>query len=242
MRFDPQLLKGCLIRRYKRFLADVEIETADGTQLVVAHCANTGSMRHCLVPQSECWLSLSTNPKRKLAYSLEAVTSEFGGKAGVNTSRANKLVAEALADSQIPELAEYKDIQPEVQFGKQKSRLDFCLSSPNKQCFVEVKSVTMALGGGEGAFPDSVTARGTKHLNELMYAVSEGHRAVLFFCVQHSNINRVRPAWEIDRTYSETLALALSKGVEVLAYGVSMSRAEFRIAERLDFALDASSF
>lgn len=244
MRFDPQLIKGRLIRRYKRFLADVEIDTAEGPKLVVAHCANTGSMRHCLVPQSECWLSLSDNPKRKLAYSLEAVTSEFGGMAGVNTSRANKLVAEALAAEKIPELSGYDDIRPEVKFGEQNSRLDFCLSSQEQQCLVEVKNVTMAISDdskntiGEGAFPDSVTERGRKHIGELVYAVNQGHRAVLLFCVQHSRIERVRPAWNIDPDYAQTLVEAVEAGVEVLAYRVSMSREEFIMTQRLDFVLD----
>ncbi|MCL4165676.1 UNVERIFIED_CONTAM: hypothetical protein GTU68_039682 [Idotea baltica] len=236
MKFESELITARFIKRYKRFFADVEIQGPNGTEIVTAHCPNTGSMRHCLVEGSECWISKSNNPKRKLGYTLEAVTSENGGMAGVNTGLTNKLVKEALLERRIPELADYDDVKAEVKFGRENSRLDFLLSTEESCCYVEVKNVTLGLGGGEGAFPDAVTERGRKHIHELMYAVEQGHRAVLFFCVQHTGIERVRPAWEIDKKYSETLQEAIQKGVEVLAYGVTMRRQEFTISTRLDFS------
>lgn len=243
MLFDPPLIKGKLIQRYKRFLADVEIHTESGPKIVTAHCPNTGSMRHCLVSRSECWISESDNPKRKLAYTLEAVTAEFGGIAGVNTARTNKLVKEALIEKSIPELANYQKLESEVKFGQKNSRLDFRLSdaqarsSDDDQCLVEVKNVTLGLGKGVGAFPDAVTERGLKHLHELAFAREQGHRAVLFFCVQHTGIERVKPAWDVDVEYCTTLLEVVEQGVEVLVYGVSMTPNEFRINRQLDFDL-----
>lgn len=238
MKLDPKLIAGRFVRRYKRFFADVEIVGGAGSELVTAHCPNTGSMKHCLVEGSECWISRSDNPKRKLTYTLESVSAEFGGMAGVNTSRTNKLVKEALLARTIPELSDYAAIQSEVKFGQQSSRLDFHLSNDQEQCWVEVKNVTMGLEGGVGAFPDAVTERGRKHLYELAYALEQGHRAVLFYCVQHTDISRIRPAWEIDPAYCETLKEVMDKGVEILVYGVSMTRSAFKIAHKLPFVLD----
>lgn len=238
MKFDPALLPARLIKRYKRFFADVEMIGPNGPEIVTAHCPNTGSMKHCLVPGSECWISRSDNPKRKLAYSLEAVSAEYGGMAGVNTLRANKLVKEAIEEGGIEELLGYESLEAEVKFGQQNSRLDFRLSSEGKQCLVEVKNVSLGLEGGLGAFPDAVTERGRKHLQELMVAREQGYRAALFFCVQHTNIEKVQPAWEMDLKYCEVLAKAIDCGVEVLVYGVRMSRQEFSLGQRLDFQLN----
>lgn len=251
MKFDKKLLQGRLKRRYKRFLADVELE---GGELVVAHCPNTGSMKNCLVEDGICWLSESNNPKRKLHYSLEAVTAAHGGMAGVNTGRTNKLVEEALLAGAIPELSQYDKVEREVRFGNEKSRLDFRLSqgrSSSSQigdsssrggepsyCYVEVKNVTLGMPNRLGMFPDSVTTRGTKHLRELALAKSQGHRAMLFFCVQHQAIDRVIPARDIDPDYYKTLKEVCDLGVEVIAYGVAMSRDSFVVEQRLAFALE----
>lgn len=254
MKFQSELITARFVKRYKRFFADVEIDSPEGPKVVTAHCPNTGSMRHCLVLDSECWISKSDNPKRKLTYTLEAVTAEYGGMAGVNTGLTNKLVKEALLNKKIAELTEYETVEAEVKYGQQNSRLDFrlsgSLSHKEQQCYVEVKNVTLGLdedegglgksglGKGEGAFPDAVTERGRKHLHELAYAIEQGHRAVLFFCVQHTGIQRVRPAWEIDPKYCETLAQVMDQGVEVLAYGVKMSRSEFSLDQPLAFRLE----
>lgn len=246
MKFDKKLLQGRLIKRYKRFFADVELDTGE---LVVAHCPNTGSMKNCLVENSPCWVSESDNPKRKLAYTLEAVTSLHGGMAGVNTGRANKLVQEALEKGVIEELSGYEKIRSEVRFGEEKSRLDFLLTNGDESsnrlgyasegvetgCYVEVKNVTMGMPEGLGMFPDAVTTRGAKHLRELSLAKRQGYKAVLFFCVQHQGIDRVVPAREVDPEYYHELLSACDQGVEVLVYAVDLSRDEFVVSHRLPF-------
>jgi len=245
MKFDRKLLQGRFKKRYKRFFVDVELE---GGELIVAHCPNTGSMKNCLVENGICWVSESDNPKRKLAYTLEAVTSLHGGMAGVNTGRTNKLVEEALKNKVIQELSDYEKIQREVRFGEEKSRLDFLLSgrlnelkSANDQCesdcYVEVKNVTLGMPNGLGMFPDSVTSRGAKHLRELSLAKRQGHRAVLLFCVQHQGIDHIIPARGIDPNYHQELVDACAQGVEVLVYGATLDRDEFVISHRLPFEL-----
>lgn len=238
MKFEPELLSGKLKRRYKRFFADVEL---DSGELVVAHCPNTGSMKNCLVEDGPCWLSESNNPKRKLKYTLEAVTAKYGGMAGVNTGRTNKLVKEALELGLIKELAEYENIEAEVKFGEENSRLDFCLSKDSgERCYVEVKNLTLGMEGGLGVFPDAVTTRGTKHLRELAHAIKQGHRAALFFCAQHTAVNHVQPAWDIDSEYCKTLKEVMESGVRVLCYSVKMSRDGFIVDQPLPFSLGKS--
>ena len=241
MKFTSELIQARFLKRYKRFFADVQITTPEGTQTVTAHCPNTGSMRHCTVADSECWISKSDNPKRKLKYTLEAVTAEHGGMAGVNTGLTNKLVKEALQNKWIAELSGYDELASEVKYGEQNSRLDFRLSSSEQHCYVEVKNVTLGLEEKLGAFPDAVTARGRKHLHELAYAVSEGHRAVLLFCVQHTDIDRLGLAWNIDPQYCETLVNVMSQGLEVLAYGVSMRPHAFQVDRRIEFSAERFS-
>lgn len=239
MNFEPPLLQGRFQRRYKRFFADVILD--DG-ELVVAHCPNTGSMKNCLLENGLCWLSQSDNPKRKLKYTLEAVTARHGGMAGVNTGRTNKLVGEALQNGMIAELSGYPVVEPEFRFGEESSRLDFYLGKdnskkPQQSCLVEVKNLTLGYTGGLGAFPDAVTSRGTKHLRELLLARQQGYRAVLFFCVQHTAIDHVTVADDIDPLYASTLREAVDAGVEVLAYSVKMSREEFVVNQAIPFSL-----
>lgn len=225
MKFIPVLIKATLLRRYKRFLADVKL--SDGS-LITVHCPNTGSMKNCLLEGSICWLIDSNNPKRKYRYSLEYVTTPSGALAGINSSRANKLVLEALARNDIPELAGYKEVVPEKPYGQEKSRIDLWLNDgvDSRECFVEIKSVTLEEAPGEGFFPDSVSVRGQKHLRELMAVVAQGHRAVLFFCVQHTSIKTVAAASHIDAAYGKLYAEARTKGVEVIAYNVSLTQTQ----------------
>ncbi|MGB0127261.1 MAG: DNA/RNA nuclease SfsA [Rhodocyclaceae bacterium] len=220
MVFDTPLREGRLIRRYRRFLADVE--TADG--FVTAHCPNTGSMLGCADPGNRVWLSSASNPKRKYAWTWELV--EVGGlvKVGINTGRSNALVREAIEASHIAALRGYETIRAEVPYGDRRSRIDLLLSAPNRpDCYVEVKNVTAAVERGIGYFPDAVTTRGTKHLLEMVDVVRLGKRAVLCFCVQRGDTHEVRPADHIDPTYGHTLRKAMSQGVEVLAYGADVS-------------------
>ena len=194
--FEVPLTPARLIKRYKRFLADVQLE--DGRELTV-HCPNTGSMRNCGQPGDRVWLRLENKPGRKLPGGWE--------------------LAAALQAGLITPLAGYTQQRAEVSLRQGGSRFDFLLSDPD-ECVVEVKSVTLALGAGEGAFPDAVSARGQKHLIELTELAANGRRACLLFCVMHSGIDRVRPADEIDPEYGRLLRAAVAAGVAVLAWSV----------------------
>ncbi len=232
MQFESPLIEAKLIKRYKRFLADVEFP--DGSQLTV-HCPNTGSMKNCAEPGSRVWLSDSNDPKRKYRYSWYLVETVPGQLACIHSALANKLVKEAVQENRIPELEGYDEIKTEVSYGQEKSRIDLLLENPGERCFVEIKSVTLAVGKGLGIFPDAVSARGTKHLRELINLKKEGARAVLFYCVQHTGIHRVAPADNIDPLYGETLRVAVKSGVEVYVYGVNISVEELLLAGELGF-------
>ncbi len=192
----------------------------DGS-VVVAHCPNPGSMKTMKEPGSRVWLSASNNPKRKLGYTWELIESE-GALALVNTGRANAIAREALEAGIVKELAGFSSLRAEVPYGE-KSRIDFCLDFAGRPCFIEVKNVTMFDGVGRAAFPDSVTARGTKHLGELTAMVAEGTRAVLLFCCSRSGTEAIRPADEIDVKYGRALRDAVDAGVEVLAYACDVA-------------------
>lgn len=218
---------GMLLRRYKRFLADVRL--SDGTEMTI-HCPNTGSMRHCVVPESPCWFSDSGNPKRKYRHTWEVATVPGGHLAGVNTGRANHLVEMALNAGRIAELAGYSTLRREVPYGQERSRIDFLLSDDDRaRCFVEVKSVTLMEQSGQGLFPDAVSERGRKHLRELMDIARGGDRAVLLYCVQHTGIDWVEPADAIDPAYGQALREAAAAGVEILAYRADIRPEEARI-------------
>ena len=235
MKFEPALTRATLLRRYKRFLADVRLESGE---TITVHCPNTGSMKHCVVEESPCWISWSDNPARKLPATLEITTTTLGFLAGVNTARPNHLVAEAIESGVIGELAGYPVLRREVKYGSENSRIDLLLENGQARCFVEVKNVTLERGDGVIIFPDAVTSRGTKHLRELMLIAEQGHRAVLCFCVQHSGARSSAPAFNIDPGYCATLQEAVSRGVEVIAYACSLDPGEIRISHRIDFILD----
>lgn len=232
MQFSSSLVQGRLIKRYKRFLADVEL--TDGS-VVVAHCPNTGAMTGCAEPDWLVWLSPSNNPKRKLAYTWEIVCTDQQDWIGINTHNANKLLKEALERDAIPELAGYQTLKPEVKFGQENSRVDFLLTSPDRaDCYVEVKSVTL-LENSLGYFPDAKTLRGQKHLRELSLLAKQGMRTVLFFCVQHTGIQSVQVASHIDPDYAVELEQAILSGVEVICYGCLVSPEKIVINQPLEF-------
>lgn len=232
MQFNSLLIQGTLVKRYKRFLADVEL--ADGS-IVIAHCPNTGAMTGCAEPGWKVWLSPSNNPKRKLLYTWEVVLTEAQHWVGINTHNANKLVNEAIQQNKIAELVGYKNVQAEVKFGEEKSRIDFLLTDPEKaDCYVEVKSVTL-LDEGVGYFPDAKTLRGQKHLRELSAIANKGKRAVLLYCVQHSGIQSVQVAKHIDLDYAKELNQAMLKGVEILCYDCKISPEKIYINQSLPF-------
>ncbi len=226
MIFAPPLEAGVFLRRYRRFFADVRC--TDGSELTL-HCANTGSMRNCGVPGSRCWFSRSHDPRRKLPGTLEIVTTGDGRRAGVNTGRANALVAEALGHDRIGALVGYPELRREVRYGSENSRIDFLLGGSGSPCYLEVKSVTLSLGDGVAAFPDAVTQRGMKHLRELEAVSAQGARAVLLFCVQLNDVHTLVPADHLDPAYGEALRRARGQGVEVLAWACAVSAAEIRL-------------
>ena len=224
------LVHARLIKRYKRFLADVRL---DNDEIITVHCPNTGSMKNCVEENAEIWLSDSDNPKRKYRYTWEYLRTSRGHHIGVNAGKANQLVQSAIRDDLVEPLAGYDTIRPEVKYGDENSRIDLLLQDSKKQdCYVEVKSVTLLEeppSSGIGYFPDAVSERGAKHLRELIKMSQSDARSILFFCVQHTGIQQVRPADHIDRNYGKLLREALDSGVEVLAYKVRKSNKGFRL-------------
>ena len=232
MDFETPLVPATLIRRYKRFLADVALD--DGTETTV-HTPNTGSMLGCQAPGSRVWLLPSANPKRKYLLSWELVESLPGVLVGINTGRSNRLVEEAIRAGVIKPLAGYREIRREVSLDNRASRLDFLLSGHRRRppCFVEVKNVTAAVTERDAFFPDAVSTRATRHLLELQQLLREGYAAALVFCVQRADVNRVRPAWEIDPEYAKTLKQSRRLGVDVLAYGADVTPNAITLMRRL---------
>ncbi|MBD9458736.1 DNA/RNA nuclease SfsA [Pseudomonas sp. PDM05] len=236
MRFNPPLEQARLIRRYKRFLTDIETV---GGELLTIHCPNTGSMLNCMVEGGQVWFSRSNDPKRKLPGTWEIAETPQGRLACVNTARANQLVEEALHAGVIAELNGFTALKREVPYGQEKSRIDFRLEYPDGVAYVEVKSVTLGFDDSAvAAFPDAVTQRGAKHLRELAHLAREGVRAVQLYCVNLSGIEAVRPAVEIDPAYAAALREAKAAGVQVLAYGVRVTPQEVCLERRLDVLLD----
>lgn len=227
MRFSPELERGRLIVRYKRFLADIE---TDSGELLTIHCPNTGSMLNCMMPGGRVWFSRSSDPKRKLPGTWEISETPQGRFACINTGRANTLVEEALRAGVISELDGFTALKREVAYGQEKSRVDFRLEYPDGFVYLEVKSVTLGFDGSAvAAFPDAVTQRGARHLRELAALARDGVRSVLLYCVNLTGIESVRPAQEIDPAYALALKDAMDAGVEVLAYGVQLDPQEVRI-------------
>ena len=235
MKFSSPLIPANLIRRYKRFLADVVLET--GEQVTV-HTPNTGSMLGCAEPGSRVWLRDSGNPARKYPLGWELSTSEAGTLIGVNTHLANYLVQEGIETGTVVELQGYPSLSREVRYGDEGSRIDLLLQHRARPaCYVEVKNVTLLQEPGVAAFPDAVSQRGSKHLRELAGLVRQGYRAVLLFCVQREDAEVVEPARDIDPVYADTLAHAINQGVEVLAYRAHLTPRDITLHTRLPFRL-----
>ncbi|OOH90292.1 sugar fermentation stimulation protein SfsA [Pasteurellaceae bacterium 15-036681] len=216
----PKLSHGTLLRRYKRFLADIQLP--NGEQITI-HCPNTGAMTSCANEGDTVWFSTSDNAKRKYAHTWELTETQAGHFICVNTQRANQLVAEALQNKWITELANYSQILPEQKYGEEHSRIDFLLKNDElADCFVEVKSTTLLTEKGIGMFPDAKTERGQKHLRELTAIAQQGQQAVIFFAILHTGIERFEVAKQIDLKYAELFEQAKQQGVQVLAYQAEM--------------------
>lgn len=214
--FFSRLSYGFLLRRYKRFLADIRLP--NGEQLTI-HCPNTGAMTGCANEGDRVWFSTSENPNRKYAHTWEFTETKAGHFICVNTQRANQLVKEALQQKQITEFTTFDEILPEVTYGTEKSRIDFLLKKPPLvECFIEVKSTTLLTDNGVGMFPDAKTERGQKHLRELTNLVKDGKQAVIFFVILHTGINSFEVAKQIDPQYAKLFEIARKCGVEALAY------------------------
>lgn len=228
----PRLLPGILIKRYKRFLADVCLKNHE---VVTAHCPNTGSMEGCCESGRSVFLSTHDNPRRKLKYTWELIKMP-ASLVGVNTLVPNRLVAEAIAAGMIDELCGYENIIRETKVGKH-SRIDLLLTQGNgNRCFVEIKNCTLVFDG-VAYFPDAVTARGRKHLQELQKLISNGDRCAMFYFIQRMDAREFRPADHIDPLYGETLRQAANKGVEILAYDVYIDLKGIRLRNKVPIRL-----
>ncbi|MCD4757288.1 MAG: DNA/RNA nuclease SfsA [Arcobacteraceae bacterium] len=230
MKFDI-LTHGKLIKRYKRFLADIQL---DNGETITAHVPNSGAMTSTIETGCDVWVSFHDNPKRKLKYTLE-LTKLYDQYICTNTNVANKIAIEAIQNGIIKELHNYKTLKPEQKYG-QNSRIDILLENENEKCYVEVKSVTLKIEDNL-AFPDSITSRGEKHLNELAQMVKDGHRAVMLYIIQRTDNLPFRIASEIDKKYYESFLNVTKKGVEVLVYQSSISQKEIFIDRKLNFKI-----
>lgn len=233
MKFDPPLQRGRLVKRYKRFLADIVLDTGEA---ITATCPNTGSMLGLTAPGSTVWVSESASPTRKYRHTWELVTHEMGAApaiVGINTNHPNRLVADAINAAAIPALSGYGGLRREVRYGES-SRIDILLEDEARGlCFVEIKNVHLMREPGLAEFPDSVTQRGAKHLAELAAMVGEGHRAVMLFLVQRGDADAVRIARDIDPTYGVAFDRAKAAGVEMLAWRCHLSATGITVEKAL---------
>lgn len=230
MDFPDPLLRGSLIKRYKRFMADVVL---DSGETVTAHCANTGAMLGVQEPDSEVWLSPARNPDRKLKFTWELI--RIGdGLVGINTAHPNKIVAHAIENGKIAELASYGTLRREVKYGKN-SRIDILLSDEGKpDCYVEIKNVHLMREAGLAEFPDSVSTRGAKHQGELAEMVKQGARAVTIYLCQREDCDRFALAADIDPDYAAAAAAARAVGVESLCYACTLTPSAIAVNRRLE--------
>ena len=234
MQFSTPLIPARLIRRYKRFLADCRLE--DGRE-VTAHCANPGSMMGLAIEGSKIWLEPNDDPKKKLKFGWRLVDHENGHFTGVDTSVPNRALKEALEKREIAALSDYSVVRPEVKYGEN-SRIDFLLSGDGlRDAWVEVKSVTLSRQAGLAEFPDSVTARGAKHMAELAKMAEAGDRAIVLFLVQRTDCDRMVPAADIDPNYAKALGDAVAAGAEVIALSTRISPKGVKIASEIPFSL-----
>ncbi|WMS89166.1 DNA/RNA nuclease SfsA [Pleionea litopenaei] len=238
MKFEPPLHSATLIKRYKRFLADVRLPNG---QEITVHCPNTGSMKNCWAEGWTVYLQDSQNPKRKYQYTWVISETPAGDRIGVNTHFANKLVEEALLDGRLTEFSAPLSVRREVPYGQENSRIDLLLEQSSGLTYIEVKSVTLLEQDGSGYFPDAVSQRGQKHLRELIELAEQGeHSAALIFCVQHTGIHQVSAAEHIDPEYAHLLQKAHQAGVVICAYGIEITDDEMLLKHPIKVVISES--
>jgi len=227
MQFTKSLIKGKLVKRYKRFFADIKVNK----EVITAHCPNTGSMMGLLDINNDVWISKNDDPKRKLKYTLEIIKAK-NNLVGVNTHLANKIVAEGLKNNSFKEFSNLKNIQPEVFYNKE-TRFDFLVSKNNKKIFIEVKNVTLFRNNKDSEFPDAPTSRGTKHIKALMDASKKGFKTYVLFLVQIENMKYFKIAKDIDKDYYENYLIAKKSGVQFLAYRCKIDTKQIKIDKKI---------
>ena len=229
MKFNKKLLQGTLIKRYKRFFADIKYKN----KIITAHCPNSGSMMGLLGKGNKAWFSLSDNPNRKLKYTLEMIEVK-NKKVGINTLLTNKIVLEALQHKKINSLAKFTNIKPEAKFSNN-TRFDFLLHNNNTKCFLEVKNVTLVREKKIAEFPDAITSRGTKHLNELCNAIKKGYQSYILYLIQREGCDSFKIAKNIDTKYKTTFVKALKSGVKILCYDCKLNNEGIKLNNRINY-------
>ena len=229
MKFKGRLLQGALIKRYKRFFIDIKYKN----KIITAHCPNSGSMMGLLDRGNKAWFSLSDNPKRKLKYTLEMIEVK-NKKVGINTLLTNKIVLEALKHKKINSLNKFNHIKTESKFSDG-TRFDFLLSNDKEKCFLEVKNVTLLRENKIAEFPDAITSRGTKHLNELCNAKKKGYQSYILYLIQRENCNSFKIAKDIDEEYKIAFSKALKSGVKILCYDCKLNSEEIKLNKQINY-------
>ena len=227
MDFENKLISGLLIKRYKRFFVDVELNN----QIITAHCPNTGSMYGLLKKGNKVWVSKSSKPNRKLKYTLEII-EDRKAKVGINTHSTNKIVHYALKNNQIKELKNPTEIKPETKFGKN-TRFDFLVINKDFNAFVEVKNVTLSRKKKKAEFPDAVTSRGLKHINELINASKKGYKIFIIYLVQREDCNYFSIAKDIDADYGKALTKAVKNNLNILCYDCKFSTKGIKLNKKI---------
>ena len=229
MKFKERLLQGALIKRYKRFFIDIKYKN----KIITAHCPNSGSMMGLLDRGNKAWFSLSDNPKRKLKYTLEMIEIK-NKKVGINTLLTNKIVLEALKHKKINSLNKFNHIKTESKFSDG-TRFDFLLSNDKEKCFLEVKNVTLLRENKIAEFPDAITSRGTKHLNELCNAKKKGYQSYILYLIQRENCDSFKIAKDIDEEYKIAFSKALKSGVKILCYDCKLNSEEIKLNKQINY-------
>ena len=229
MKFKERLLQGALIKRYKRFFIDIKYKN----KVITAHCPNSGSMMGLLDRGNKAWFSLSDNQKRKLKYTLEMIEVK-NKKVGINTLLTNKIVLEALKHKKINSLNKFNHIKTESKFSDG-TRFDFLLSNDKEKCFLEVKNVTLLRENKIAEFPDAITSRGTKHLNELCNAKKKGYQSYILYLIQRENCNSFKIAKDIDEEYKIAFSKALKSGVKILCYDCKLNSEEIKLNKQINY-------